>query len=1059
MDETLGYNIVTTPDGTEYRVPKHLSQEEAFNAVATLDPVAGYQSGIFENMDDTLDYNTGVLDSGLRGRLAIAQTFDEKAAVLNDRAGQNNWGFTDWSNEPFVTPEGYRNVMGAEPPQGPFKNVLVDAIGTESWRDIIDIGPELFIGGVSIGAELALPTVPGSGIVGRGAAAGLLRAIFNRGVSGRAISAGTGDAVANASLEAYQHYGLGDQKEGVGELAQRMAIEAGLVAGGTAVIGYPLKAAGPLIGQAQKAAGKIGLGGSSESARATKLARMLAAQERLEGKIGPENVLPITIKTLAGDAETGSLGPLAKLAEAAEGIGARLAGGANPMARKAADMILKSLDEYKIKGKVTKQFIEEHFDAQQRTALKTFGEAVEGRGKAAYRGQNLAAKELTDGTARGLRNFVTQQLRSIYKSRMAAFSPRYAAFKAEASATVVTNKKMANLVNDTADDMSKADIGLTREEAQDTLIGLLGRKGKRLYKKDGKVHGEKELTKKGERIIQAEGRFNVDDILSMDKKLRSASYLQAGAKNFSVARQNMKASQIINERMKRLGMFKVGGFSKLQSEYAKAIRPFAGTGKNRGLFKVFEDDAGKGNIEQLVKGIIDGKQSLHLAHFLDDMAKAFDVKDLSTAAREGIYTPEEIIGHMGDIFIREKAIELGTVARSAADISGVRAEAKRILKNIDNLQSEVRKKFPDKSTKAARTWNMLFNQGIIKKFKGDLANITGGSSAAAARSAEKLLNIQSKAELTQIVSKVIEAADNPSLLRDMSRIYRGIKRTDPQGAKLIADMFQAETYTKLVALARNGDFASINKWGRAWDNGLNDPATVKLLREMLGKKAYRDYSDLAFVLKGGLDVDPNAGSIMFGALPLVIFGNLMKGNLKGVGKSMALMFTVKEFAPGSPAWKQLQAPLARARRGKKGPATGAAPGTQPTAKLNALFDKSLGIGQKAANLAAMGHSGYMAGGISAMLDQMNTDLPMTSPDQLMAVNRPPPQQPQIDPAMQVDPRAMVNAMCAPAPLPAAAPAPAPAPGAPPAFPPAPAAVQGLGQTGLDIGAGIARGGI
>ena len=148
MDETLGYNIVTTPDGTEYRVPKHLSQEEAFNAVATLDPVAGYQSGIFENMDDTLDYNTGVLDSGLRGRLAIAQTFDEKAAVLNDRAGQNNWGFTDWSNEPFVTPEGYRNVMGAEPPQGPFKNVLVDAIGTESWRDLIDIGPELFIGGV-----------------------------------------------------------------------------------------------------------------------------------------------------------------------------------------------------------------------------------------------------------------------------------------------------------------------------------------------------------------------------------------------------------------------------------------------------------------------------------------------------------------------------------------------------------------------------------------------------------------------------------------------------------------------------------------------------------------------------------------------------------------------------------------------------------------------------------------------------------------------------------------------------------------------------------------------
>ena len=1037
MDENLGYNIVTISDGTQYKVPKHLSKEEAFAAVGRVDPSALRISGIFETFDDKFDYSSGVLDSALRGRLAIAQTFEEKANVLNEKAGPNNWGFTDWSNEPFVTPQGYRNITGEEPPEGPFKNILIDATGTESWRDIIDIAPELFIGGASVASELLLPNVPGSGLVGRGAAAGLLRTVFNRGLSGRAVSAGTGDAVANAGLEIYQKY-LGDQKETVGELAQRIGLEAGIVTGGTLVLGAPLKLAGPLAGQAGRVAGKFGIGGTSESARATKIARMLEAQERLGTKIGPDNVLPITIKTLAGDPETASLGPLSKLAEAAEGIGARLAGGATPLGQKAGNMLDAVLREYKSKGEVTKEFIDAHFDKQQRSALKTFGEAIEGKGKAAYRGKNLAAKELTDGTARGLRNFATQQLRSIYKSRMGGFEPRFAAFKAEAAGTSLSNQKVANLIDEAAIDMSKADIGLTREEAQDVLIGLLGKKGKRLYKKDGKVYGEKEVTKKGKKIIQEEAGFTVDDILSMDKKLRNASYLQAGAKNFSVARQNMKASQVINDRMKRLRMFNVGGFSKLQSEYAQAIRPFAGTGKNRGLFKVFEDDAGKGNIEQLIKGIIDGKESLHLANFLTDIEKAFDVTDLTEAAKNGIYTADEIIGHMGDILIREKALEIGAVARSATDVSTVKAEARRIIKNLTDLETEVRKKFSDKSRKGSRTWNKLFREGTVKRFKKDLAILSGGSDAAATRAAQRLMGIQSRAELKKVVSEVIKAADNPSSLRDMSRLYRNIKKRDPEGAQLISDMFQTETFTKLTALSRNADFNDLQKWGNDWANGLNDPATVKLLREMLGAKAYRDYSDLALVLKGGLDVDPNAGSIMFGALPLVIFGNLMKGNLKGVGKSMALMFTVKEFAPGSNAWKQLQAPLAAARRGNK------KINTEPTAKLNSIFNKSLGKGQRLANLVAMGHSGYFAGGVSAMMDQMEQDSPPRSPEEFMARNRPPPEQPQIDPSIQADPRAMVNAMNAPPVVPSPA-------------PPAPSPVTGLGQTGLNIGTNIAQG--
>ena len=107
MAEEQSYGIVTTADGTPYKVPAGLTQQEAFDYVASIDPVRMGQSGHFSNLGDTYDFRTGVNNSDLRWRLSIASTMEEKAFILNDMAGEGNWGFTDWSNEPFVTPQGY----------------------------------------------------------------------------------------------------------------------------------------------------------------------------------------------------------------------------------------------------------------------------------------------------------------------------------------------------------------------------------------------------------------------------------------------------------------------------------------------------------------------------------------------------------------------------------------------------------------------------------------------------------------------------------------------------------------------------------------------------------------------------------------------------------------------------------------------------------------------------------------------------------------------------------------------------------------------------------------
>ena len=1036
MAEEQGYGIVTTSDGTPYKVPAGLTQQQAFDYVAAVDPVRMGQSGHFSNLGDVFDLQTGVNNASLRWRLSVSSTMEEKANILNETAGPGNWGFTDWSNDPFVTPQGYENINNEPAPSD--RLFLVDPAGTTSLAgfgaDLVDLAPGAAIVTGAVVGELALPWMTGSGAL----AGGIIRNLLTR-----AVGAGAGDFGAN-SLLALNQYQIGDNRESLNEIISRIGTEAGLVASATLALGAPIAALAPVGGKMQRMAQQVGIGPASAQAavspRAARLGRITGAHQRVQARAGGE-ALPITIATLVGNADTGSLGFLAKMGAVAEGAGLKAAGGPDILAAQASKMILKVAKQYQNTGGITKKFIKENFTAKEQAALRQLGLAVEGKGSVAFKTGKLASLDKIDRTARALRTSVSSQLKSVYKTKQKELRPEFAKVKKQAKAAIIKDEEMAALINKISTGMVAADIGIGKGEARDILMALLDRGTVRLTTK---LDNAKPRPRRGVGAIPTgTTKFTVDDILSMDNKLASRAYSNAGAgaRNFQDARRNIKASQIIHQNLAKMKLpVELSGLKQLSKKYAEMIQPFHGTGRSRGLFKVFEDSSGRGNIEQMIRGIINGNESLELASFLTSLKKAFDMSDYK-AAITGTPTVQEILGNMGEVLIREKAVEIGTLARAGtATAKDMRAAASKILKDLNSLEAEVAKKF-GKAAPARKVWKDLFRNGILNKFKKDVAAIAGNNAAAGTKAAASLATIPTRQEVSQILASITKAADDPKALGDTFSLYTNLKTVDKEGAGFINDLYRSETFARLISLAKNSDYHELARWSKNWDEALANPATDDMLKEMLGKAAYDDYTDLALNLSGGLNVEQNAGSIVLGAMPLVMMGNMLQGKFKNLAKPALLMMTLKNFSPGSPLWNKIQPALLAAR-------TPQATQTQlqaVTSKAGKAFNSAVITGQKLSNGIANGQGGYVAAGIHSFLEQNHYQNSFQPPRQVPV--QPPMPMPEDEEQVA-------------APTVAPPPAPAPAPIAPPvAPPPAPAAVQGLGQTGLDIGAGIARGGI
>ena len=247
----MATEIITLTDGSKFRVPAGLSDDEALNMVAKAAPEKMIEYGIGYDIEKEYDIRSGVASAAARwGNALAAGDPREVKAEMDNIFGAGNWGLSEIGNQPYVTPEGLRRI-GDEPTSN--RKVLLNGTDTELY-DLVDAGPELIVGTAAVAAEL-LP-IPGTSVIGGTAARGALSALTGRGLVARSLRAGAGDAAANVGLEGVQQL-RGTNREGIGEILQEAGTEGLLVGLGSIALGAPFAAVGPVANRIRSAAREL----------------------------------------------------------------------------------------------------------------------------------------------------------------------------------------------------------------------------------------------------------------------------------------------------------------------------------------------------------------------------------------------------------------------------------------------------------------------------------------------------------------------------------------------------------------------------------------------------------------------------------------------------------------------------------------------------------------------------------------------------------------------------------------------------------------------------------
>ena len=229
---------VTLDDGSIVKIPGlyDMSEGEITNALIKALPGKMAGLGFLPDMEREYNIRDGVPDLNLRFSEALtAGNPKEIKAVFDDQVGPGNWGIDPASRKPFVTPQGLRN-LGIEPKDD--RKVFLDGTSTDIYDLTADATREIAIGATAVAAELALPFIPGSFLLGLGARAG---------------AAGAGGTVASLGLEGLQEL-QGYNKESAVEVLKNAGTEGAFIGAATFVLGAPFAAYGSIANRVKTAA-------------------------------------------------------------------------------------------------------------------------------------------------------------------------------------------------------------------------------------------------------------------------------------------------------------------------------------------------------------------------------------------------------------------------------------------------------------------------------------------------------------------------------------------------------------------------------------------------------------------------------------------------------------------------------------------------------------------------------------------------------------------------------------------------------------------------------------
>ena len=950
-------------DGTKVNVPEGLTDGEVTNYIARTMPNKAIERGVAEDIEREYDIRSGVGDFGARFANSLTRGNPEEIkAEFNNIFGKGNWGLAEFSGQPFVTPEGLKAV-GIEPKDN--RKVMLDGTDTTLY-DLVDIIPEAVVGATALAAEVLGPqiAVPGTGVAGGAAARGLLSFITGRGLVARSGRLGFGDAAANIGLETAQ-LARGTQRESLGEVIQDSGTEGLAVFMGSLVLGAPFSAAGGVANRIKESAKQMSPGKQNISSIALK--DMAAAQKRVGERIGDDEAMLLSLRTLVG--ERGTL--LGNLATKIEGVGTKQLG--DTFTKNTKDFLEKYQRIYLNSVRLGDDELTtlSKLKSQLSKSEQKFGAEIM-RQAAKFEASPLGKIDIAARTVRGFKDAAQVKLLAQYRRTMEAFGGEkyYGQFKnlnsfnKDGTVKTLSTQRLANFLNRvSADSKISVDRVVNSFGPESPLHGRITSRVR--ITDDGKIVP---VTKKTAHKNQD---ITPQDLFDADKQIRKQAYNKRA--NLDMVRTNLSISAAAQNQISRLPEVGSGFKRKLQTvnkKYSKFADTYRG---KKGLFeqltKKTTDDS-----QQFLNQFVNGAEGREFVTLLDKIDDAFgkgtgkgvvggsvdDVPDRFIGQ-----TREELLGTLGINFIRENKTDvLKAFEISAAD--GATA-AKRALSRINTLEITISKKLGD--AKARRAFKEIFGLESIKEYKSLLKQMYTG---APELPAQKMALAMSFKEAQKFVDKTAELGANlgkGSNLDEAVQQLRQLEVLDKKAADFYKDLMWSENWGSLVSAQAKGSAPQVNmaikQWSDDWVNARNSTNGVENMMKLFGKEVYEGMDDLALNIRGALNIDPMAGALSVAQQPVSFAQGVMNLNLKAAAKPLAFIYGMKQFGPGKPGWITINKMISEGKS------------IEEVAKLNskqivAAADKV----QKLSRNALSGRNGLFAASVSAYLEDANDIYPL-----------------------------------------------------------------------------------
>lgn len=964
-------------DGTLVEIPDGLTDGQVTNLIAKAFPAKAALQGVTSDVEREYNLTSGVKNTSARFSQALAQgnTKEIKAAADADY-GPGNWEITSWG-ELAIKPEGLRRI-GVEPEDD--RTVVVDEVGSTLY-DLVDMAPEIAIGAASVVGEVLGPQVfvPGSGVAAGAAARGFLGAFRTRRLAAQATGAGLGDVAGNYGVEAVQAL-RGEQYETPGEIWSRAGSQGAIVAGLTFGLGLPLNAIGSATNKvANISRARLAEGGSNKGVAVT-AEDAVQARESLTAMLKDagysdadiEDVVPVlTIKHMLGDQGTFA----GKFATVLEGIGSKQLGDKIPAQ---AVEFLSKIDNLVRAGEAAGRSQLEIADLVKGSLTKTeIAQAKKGLDGIVDLQDQLgpkmaAAKDVTQ---------ITDLIKGALERQMAYGIDQFKSSKlygtpeapnpnldlGNLSGYVIKNTDVAEMLNNTAKEIGS-------ENAQDAINFFAGYDQAFASKLAGAVEIKNNVAvakPKGSALndipdkglgpgwradaeavlgdgVESLAEVNANDLYQINRKLSAA-----GASKVSTAQKRrnglLSSEQVLNTMDKYSSGFSAE-LKRVNKEYRNFITPFKQSMRN-----ITETTAQ--TPKQYVDDLVAGRKPRLFTDIIEQLDKALEGTEAIGGRGKNVATVDEILGEVSSQYMRFIKDQFDLNAAAAVDLPTLRKNASDALKAIRALEKA------DNTPKFKKTIDRLFDTPGMRDYKKALKDLAEGKPEGAA----KLGHVLSYKDSADFVDNVSNVASNlsGSDLASAAAQFRNLKSVDPRAGEFYNELFYSEVYSKVLKFG-GLQSAQRNAAVKGWADDIvsANNASPEALKELLGPTYYKPMMDMANTIQGALNIDPSAGAISAAGAPFAAVRGVINGNLLSALKPLTFMYTMRGFGPGQPAWKRVQAAIAKG---------------DSQEEINKMMAPYVGASVKKARRAAgatlNGRTGLLAASVSAYMNEAETTLP------------------------------------------------------------------------------------